>query len=146
MTNAEKYKDAIMAQMCKTGAWAVDRTGKIMSCALDNCAVCTFSSTKNFCLNEKKKWLNAEAVGKKVFSEKDKEVIRALDKVQWVARDESGILYGYHGKPYKSTREIWFDPGGYVTNLTTTTTAEFAPIKREDDEPTSRAEILGEEE
>ena len=146
MTNAEKYKDAIMAQMCKTGAWAVDRTGKIMSCALDNCAVCTFSSTKNFCLNEKKKWLNAEADEKKAFSEKDKEVIRALDEVQWVARDESGVLYGYHGKPYKSTRGIWFDPGGYVTNFTTATTAEFAPIKREDDEPTSRAEILGEEE
>ena len=143
MTNAEKYKDAIMAQMCKTGNWAVDRTGKIMSCALDNCAVCTFSSTKNFCLNERKKWLNADE--KKAFSEKDKEVIRALDKVQWVARDESGVLYGYHGKPYKSTRGIWSDSGGYVTNLTTATTADFAPIKGEDDEPISRAEILGEE-
>ena len=147
MTNAEKYKDAIMAQMCKTGAWAVDRTGKIMSCALDNCAVCTFSSTKNFCLNEKKKWLNAEAVGKKAFSEKDKEVIRALDKVQWVARDKDGRLCAYATKPFKNKAGYWdgaaFMFTGVINNFST---AEFAPVKWEDDEPTSRAEILGEEE
>ena len=143
MTNAEKYKDAIMAQMCKTGAWAVDRTGKIMSCALDNCAVCTFSSTKNFCLNERKKWLNAEV--KKAFSEKDKEVIRALDKVKWVAREENGIIYGYYNKPQKSSG-TWFCFNDYPISLARFSTAEFSPVKYEDDEPTSREEILGEDE
>ena len=142
MTNAEKYKDAIMAQMCKTGNWAVDRTGKIMSCALDNCAVCTFSSTKNFCLNERKKWLNADE--KKAFSEKDKEVIRALDKVQWVARDKNGRIYGYHNKPLK-VRGTWLYSFDFPTDLEYLSTAEFYPVKYEDDEPTSREEILGEE-
>lgn len=145
MTNAEKYKDAIMAQMYKTGDWAVNKSGKIVSCGNIDCDDCKFNTKTEFCSYEKKEWLNTEADEKKAFSEKDKEVIRALDKVNWVVRDERGVLYGYHGKPYKS-RGIWFCPGDYVINLTPFTTAEFAPVKWEDDEPTSRAEILGEEE
>ena len=141
MTNAEKYKDAIITQMCKTGRWGVNKANEIISC--DVCFDCIFKEGV-YCYEERQKWLNADE--KKAFSEKDKEVIRALDKIHWVARDESGILYGYHGKPYKSMRGIWFCSGGYVTNLTTATTAEFAPIKREADEPTSREEILGGEE
>lgn len=143
MTNAEKYKDAIMAQMCKTGHWAVNKyTNEISSCATYKCGLCMFSDEDRACIKVKAEWLNAEA--KKVFSEKDKEVIRALDKIQWVTRDEGGVIYGYHSKPYK-LRGIWFCAGDYITNLTTLTTAEFAPVKNEDDEPTSREEILGEE-
>ena len=145
MTNAEKYKDAIMAQMCKTGDWAVDRTGKIMSCALNNCAVCTFSGKKNPCFNEKKKWLNTEADEKKAFSEKDKEVIRALDEVQWVARDKNGRIYGYHNKPLK-VRGTWLYCFDFPTDLVHLSTAEFSSVKYEDDKPTSREEILGEDE
>ena len=151
MTNAEKHKEAIIAQMCETGKWAVDRTGKIMSCDWDNCAVCTFSTvctfsiTNNYCWNEKKKWLNAEADEKKVFSEKDKEVIRALDKVQWVARDKDGKVFGYCAKPIKLDG-AWMHSEGRFVNLTPFTTTEFAPVKWEDDKPTNRAEILGEEE
>lgn len=143
MTNAEKYKDAIKAQLRKTGAWAVDRTGKIMPCALDNCAVCTFSSTKNFCLNERKKWLNAEV--KKTFSEKDKEVIRALDKAQWVARDKDGRLCIYATKPSKNSAGFWDANFPFMSRIGIFSTAEFAPVKWEDDEPRSREEILGEE-
>lgn len=150
MTNAEKYKDAIIAQLCKTGNLAVDRTGKIMSCALDNCAVCTFSSTKDVCLNEKQKWLNAEADEKKVFSEKDKALIKGLDKINWVVRDKDGDVYGYETKPRKNSRDssCWscFPPSSGAVEFKRVSTAEFAPVKWEDDEPTSRAEILGEEE
>lgn len=142
MTNAEKYKNTIMAQMRKTGDWALNKSGEIMPCACEKCADCEFNINSARCGEVQKEWLNAEA--KKVFPEKDKEVLRALDKVQWVARDENGILYGYHNKPYKFSG-IWFCAGDYVTDLTTLTTAEFAPVKREDDEPTSREEILGDE-
>lgn len=137
MTNAEKYKDAIMAQMRKTGDWAVNKANEIMSC--DGCLECIFRG--DYCSDERQKWLNAEADEKEVFSEKDKEVLRALDKVQWVARDENGILYGYHNKPYK-LGGVWLCGGDYI-NLTVPTTAVFAPVTREDDEPTSREEILG---
>ena len=147
MTNAEKRGKEILGQLCKTGGWAVDQTGKIMSCALDNCAVCTFSSTRGFCLNEKQKWLNAEADEKKVFSEKDKEVLRAFDKIQWVARDESGHVFAYLDKPTKQQR-CWMTLSSEMqidVALTVFSSATFTPIKWEDDEPTSREEILGDE-
>lgn len=144
MTNAEKYKDAIMAQMCETGNWAVDRTGKIMSCAWNSCAVCAFMGTRSYCWSEKKKWLNAEADEKKAFSEKDKEVLRGMDKINWVARDENGRVFGYNAKPEKSNIS-WVHYEGQYTDLEAFSTAEFAPVKWEDDEPTSRAEILGDE-
>ena len=141
MTNAEKYKDAIMAQMCKTGDWAINEVNEIISC--EACLNCIFRDG-GYCTDERKKWLNAEADEKKAFSEKDKEVIRALDKVQWVARDENGVVYGYGNEPYKGSG-IWVRRNGLSADISILTTAEFAPVKWEDDEPTSRAEILGEE-
>ena len=147
MTNAEKYKDAIMAQMYKTGDWAVNKSGKIVSCGNIDCDDCKFNTKTEFCSYEKKEWLNTEADEKKAFSEKDKEVIRALDKVQWVARDKDGSLCAYLKKPFKDIAGYWYSATypfmGIIDNFST---AEFASVKWEDDEPTSRAEILGEEE
>lgn len=145
MTNAEKYKDAIMAQMCKTGDWAVNKSGEVVSCGNIDCDDCKFNTETEFCSDEKKEWLNAEADKKKAFSEKDKEVIRALDKVQWVARDKDGRVCAYTTKPFKNT--VYWDGAAfpYMTLINCFSTAEFAPVKWEDDEPTSRAEILEEE-
>ena len=143
MTNAEKYKDAIMAQMRKTGDLAVNKSGEVVSCGNIDCDDCKFNTKTEFCSDEKKEWLNAEA--KKAFSEKDKEVLRALDEVQWVARDENGVVYGYGNEPYKRSG-IWVRRNGLCANISILTTAEFAPVKWEDDEPTSRTEILGEDE
>ena len=96
---------------------------------------------------------NAEADKKKAFSEKDKEVIRALDKVQWVARDKDGSLCAYVKKPFKDIAGYWYSIAGYRYNATYPfmgiidyfSTAEFASVKWEDEEPTSREEILGDE-
>lgn len=146
MTNAEKYKDAIMAQMCKTGSWALNKSGEITPCDYTNCADCEFNIYRRRgidqkrCVDATKEWLNAEV--KKVFSEKDKEVLRALDKVQWVAREKNGTICGYHNKPLKS-RGTWLYSFDYPTNLAYLSTAEFSSVKYEDDEPTSRKEILG---
>ena len=145
MTNAEKYKDAIMAQMCKTGDWAVDKSGEIMPCDYMYCAACKFGINQRKCIEAKKEWLNAEADEKKAFSEKDKEVIRALDKAQWVARGLDGIVWGFVEKPTKYD-VCWRGWDVFGFNITHFTTAEFTAIKWEDDEPTSREEILGEEE
>ena len=136
MTNAEKYKDAIITQMCKTGRWGVNKANEIISC--DVCFDCIFKEGV-YCYEERQKWLNADE--KKAFSEKDKEVIKALDKVQWVARDKNGDVFGYCVKPIKSDGE-WRSFKGRFVNLTPFTTAEFTPIKWEDNEPTSREEIL----
>ena len=141
MTNAEKYKNAIMAQMCKTGKWAVNKANEIMSC--DACSACLFRYG-GYCPDERKKWLNAEAV--KEFSEKDKEAIRALEKVRWVARDDDGKLFAYITKPFKSEAGYWYSASSEsASRIDNLSTAEFAPVKWEDDKPTSREEILGEE-
>lgn len=148
MTNAEKYKDAIMAQMRKTGDWTIEKaSGEIVSCDNINCVDCKFYSplveTRNRCIDNIRDWLNAEE--KKEFSEKDKAVIRVLDKTQWLARDKNGRLYAYAQKPHKG-EECWdgvsFSDAALINGITT---AEFASIKWEDKVPTSRAEILGDE-
>lgn len=142
MTNAEKYKDAIMAQMCKTGDWAVNEVNEIISC--EDCSKCIFRRV--YCSDEKEKWLNTEADKKKAFSEKDKEVIRALDKVKWVARDKEGNLWAYFKRPFKDIAGYWCTTSSLYTKLITDfSTAEFASVKWEDDWPTSREEILGDE-
>lgn len=147
MTNAEKYKDAIMAQLCKTGAWAVNKSGEVVPCGDIDCDDCKFNTKTVFCSDEKKEWLNAEADEKKAFSEKDKEVIRALDKVKWVARDKEGNLWAYCKRPFKDIAGYWCTTSSLYTKLITNfSTAEFASVKWEDDWPTSREEILGEEE
>ena len=80
------------------------------------------------------------------FSEKDKEVLRALDKVQWVARDKDGNLWAYVKKPFKDIAGYWCTTSSLYTKLITDfSTAEFASVKWEDEEPTSREEILGDE-
>ena len=146
MTNAEKYKDAIMAQLCKTGAWAVNKSGEVVSCGDTDCDDCKFNTKTVFCSDEKKEWLNAEAYEKKEFSEKDKEVLRALDKVQWVARYKDGKLFAYATKPFRNMTGYWYSASPEsMSRIDNLSTAEFAPVKWEDDEPTSREEILGEE-
>ena len=93
-----------------------------------------------------KEWLNTEADKKKAFSEKDKEVIRALDKVKWVARDKGGNLWAYFKRPFKDIAGYWCTTSSLYTKLITDfSTAEFASVKWEDDWPTSREEILGDE-
>ena len=145
MTNAEKYKDAIMSQMYKTGDWAVNKRGEITPCCYMQCAGCKFRNIDpRRCIDMKKDWLNSEYKTKKHFTEADKAVLRALDKVQWVARDKNGVIYGYGDEPYKGS-DIWVRRNGLCADIGILTTAEFAPVKWEDEEPTSRAEILGEE-
>lgn len=143
MTNAEKRGQEIIAQECETGSWAVEKyTNEIMACTTENCDDCLFMGD---CNKKAISWLNSEYIDKsRRFSEKDKEVLRALDKVQWVARNKSGIILAYWEKPHKTKFNCWDSYMGGI-NLTEATSAEFSAIQWEDEEPTSREEILGEE-
>lgn len=146
MTNAERQGKDILAQECKTGRWAVDKTtGEVVDCSGKCKNFCLFYKLGRPCQKEKAKWLNAEYKPKREFSEEDKAVLRALDKMQWVARDEDGTIFGYLIKPNKN-RTAWFGSitGACISN--DFTSAQFLPISWDDKEPTSRKEILGEEE
>lgn len=140
MTNAEKYKDAIIAQLCKTGDWGVDKdTNEIMPCG--NCDRCLFDSTS---CSDTVKWLNAEYREPKKFTDDERKVIQLLDKVGWVARDNNGEAYIFGSKPYKESSGRWYGDNSYYVRLALFTSLPFSAIKSTDTEPTSRAEILGE--
>lgn len=155
MTNAEKRGQEILEQLCKTGDWAVENyTNKIMNCspASGNCQKCIFDVLNRKCWEAKAEWLNSEYKTKKHFTEADKAVLRALDKVQWVVRDMFDTIEGYGIKPEKGAR-TWYnkfehectgDESAFVC-LSSCSSATFTDIKWEDKEPTSREEILGEE-
>ena len=148
MTNAEKRGKEILEQLCKTGNWAVENyTNKITKCSpsFENCQKCIFDSHYRKCWEAKAEWLNSEY--KNHFTEADKAVLRALDKIQWVARDYNDSVYGYIKRPYKNGL-TWNVEDGATFNFSAMqniSSATFTDIKWEDEEPTSREEILGEE-
>lgn len=149
MTNAEKRGKEILEQLCKTGDWALNKdTNEICNCTIEKCRSCMFFDGDWACTNVKAEWLNSEY--KNHFTEADKAVLRALDKVQWVVRDMFGTIEGYAIKPEKGAR-TWYDKYACTGDesafvcLSSCSSATFTDIKWEDDEPTSREEILGEE-
>lgn len=145
MTNAEKYKDAIIAQECKTGDWAVDKdTGEIMDCRITVTCKCLFRDEKT-CAIGKAKWLNAEYKERKEFTDDERKFMELLDKVKWVARDNNGKAYIFGGMPHKENGK-WYSDDSYCLRLALFTSLPFAAIRSTDTEPTSRAEILGEKE
>lgn len=140
MTNAEKYKDEIIAQMCETGDWAVDKdTNEIMPCG--NCDRCLFDSIS---CSAAIKWLNAEYKEPKRFTDDERKFIELLDKAEWVARDYDDTLWAFSKKPHKKVPGRWASSGEYFC-MGDITSLPFAVIKSTDIEPTNRDEILGEE-
>ena len=143
MTNAEKYKDAIIAQMCKTIHWTVRKnTDEIVSCNELPCNECPFDER---CYSGKIEWLNSEYKEQKEFTNDERKFIELLDKVKWVARDENGEAWAFNLKPHKNNFGSWITCEEDGVRLSDLTSLPFAAIKSTDTEPTSRAEILGEE-
>lgn len=145
MTNAEKYKDTIIAQLCKTGDWAVSKhAGNIVACDRRVwCCGCALYNHDGGCEQGKVDWLNAEYREPKKFTDDERKVIELLDKVEWVARDSCGEAYIFGSMPYKKNG-IWYNDYSYCLRLALFTSLPFVAIKSTDTEPTSRAEILGE--
>lgn len=86
----------------------------------------------------------------KNFTKLDQEFAKNIDKrFKWIARDQSGDLYIFHVKPYKTSLlewncdrgpciRIWLDVPWIAGALTTKL---FEPIKWNDDEPTLISDI-----
>lgn len=143
MTNAEKYKDEIFAQMCNTGDWAVNKnTGKISSCCGLSCRECLFDT--GLCKETMIKWLNSEYREPKEFTDDERKFIELLDRAEWVTKDYDDTLWVFSKKPHKESHGRWASYGGHLC-LSAITSLPFSAIKSTDTEPTSRAEILGEE-
>lgn len=147
MTNAKKYGAKIIAQESKTGDWAIDKqTKNVRACRMESCENCLFNNSLVNCSIFKTQWLNAQ-YGKDIelkrkFSVDAKLVMRALDKINWVIKDEYGGIWGGFERPIKIGNKWEFQAAYLLSHITT---ANFYPISCDDKEPTSRKEILGEE-
>lgn len=144
MKNKEKFAKEIIQMAIDGYGFSVDKQGKPMVCDCLLCDKCLFQKYDD-CVPKCerhliKDWAESEYVEPKVFTEEEKAILRALPKVNWVARDENETVYFFAEKPVKKTY-VWDTVGDSIC-LVNWSDAKFSAIKWEDSEPTSREEIL----
>ena len=126
------------------------KTKEICACIDVGCDDCYFcvnnypykTTNEGACGTNIEHWANSDCREPKVFTEQERTVIKALDKIEWVAKDDYGDVYGFTHTPVKLDKCWALSTGGFV-NISETTSCKFEAIKSTDTEPTSRAEILG---
>lgn len=144
MLNKDKYKEDIIKIAMEGGILAVSKVdNSLVPCDSMDCWDCKFYDVED-CNVSRKEWLNSEyEEPKRVFTEEQKNFIRVCDKVKYIARNMAGRLYSYCFKPEKY-QTFWQDHARTATSLCDLSNIDFPQIKWEDEEPTSREEILGE--
>ena len=145
MTKKKKYTeyDKYKKPITKTTAFGVDKIIDMPeACESMNCMDCIFYDAN--CTSAREAWLKSKyEKSKHVFTEEQKNFIRACDKIKYIARDKDGRLYSYCFKPIKCAT-FWKDYELTGVKLCNLSMIGFPQIKWEDKEPTSREEILGE--
>lgn len=145
MKNKEKYAKEIAEQTIQGHHFAFDKQSKrVVACSYIRCDDCLFHGVSS-CAQKILEWGNTECEESKRFTEREKAFITLFPEIKYIARDKWGKLFAYKDKPEKyEDREEWFncdDPDSFYEihfwGL------EFNSIKWEDEEPTSREEILG---
>lgn len=149
MLNKEKYAKEILELAIANKSIGVDkRTMRVTDCncleCRKDCYVCDriYPYNQGGCTENFIHWANSEYRELKEFTEQERAVLRALDKIEWVAKDDYGDVYGFTHTPVKLDKCWALSTGGFV-NISETTSCKFEAIKSTDTEPTSRAEILG---
>lgn len=114
-----------------------------LECRTD-CYVCDriYPYNQGDCTKNFTHWANSEYKEHKVFTPQERAVLRALDNIEWVARDIDGKVWGYSHKPYM-IGGYWHNTGDASVDLSGATSCKFEAIKSTDTKPTMRAEILG---
>ena len=140
MKNKEKFSKEIVEVAITGQSIAVSNNGKIGSCREIRCKDCKFVNSED-CDSQLKEWAEAEYVEQKVFTEEEKAILRALPNANWVVRDNSGVIYLYNQKPVKNT-VAWYPVYGLYICLDQWCDVKFKSVLWEDEEPTSREEIL----
>lgn len=148
MTNLEKYKNEILEILKTTNKPAVTKDNKIVSCFGTPCDKCILYLKYKGCNEGWEKWANAEYVEPKVFTDAEKAIIKSCKNIKYVARDVYGDLYFYTSKPkFYTNVGFWSCDNDFLSlrgvMAQVLTDEPFNAIKIEDEEPTSREEILG---
>lgn len=149
MKNKEKYANEIIEATVRGEHISVDKqSGKILSCIEADCEKCLFfraDPATLTCRGMFSSWANAEYKEPKIFTEREKAFITLFPEIQYIARDKNNKIFGYCRKPFKDEEEGWWVyQGGGVIEIRFGTLLRFESIQWEDEEPTSREEILGE--
>lgn len=140
MKNKEKFAKEIVEIAVNCDEIAVDKNGNLTTCKKISCEDCAFKHLEITCYEQTKQWAESEYVEPKIFTEEEKAILRALPKVNWVARDSNGEVYIYTDKPDKYGRN-WVETGESFC-VSMFCNAKFKSVLWEDPEPTSREEIL----
>lgn len=150
MLNNESNAQKIVSIACEGDLFGIDKdTKEVCKCSelvCDNCFlnVHIYPYNRGACAANRTHWANSDPEKMKEFTEQERHVIEALDKIEWVAKDKDGIIWGYDRyKPYKIDGE-WYSTGNVGVNLSKTTSCKFEAIESTDIEPTHRLEILNE--
>ncbi len=138
MKNKEKYAKEIVEIVCDGCLIAVDKsTGKPEKCVFASCNKCLFSTNEDSCVADKKtrEWAESEYVEKSVISKRDRTFLEYLgEKIRYMARDMSGRLYIYIGKPYKQI-DVWSRSASEIEKPMLMFKIGFPMVKWSDSEP-----------
>ena len=157
MKNKEKFANEIVEVAIKNDMVSVDKqTGEILSCFGADCEKCLFfqpCSRPFTCRGMFSSWANAEYKESKykepkIFTEREKAFIKLFPEIQYIAKDENDKIFGYLQKPIKDEEEGWWtcdDDTDILFEISSSfgDLLKFESIQWEDEEPTSREEILG---
>lgn len=143
MKNKEKYAKEIVNSAIHGHAFGFDkRSKKIVSCSAQECAYCLFHDDKLFCSLTRKEWANAEYKEPKIFTDREKAFVKLFPLIKYIARNMDGDLYMFASKPKKGN-STWRAVDGYAWWIQDFMCLNFNSITWNDEEPTSREEILG---
>ena len=143
MKNKEKYAKEIVEVAIGGHHIAFDKTiNKVVPCNSIRCADCLFHSEKS-CQVTGEVWANAEYEEPKQFTDREIEFVKLFSEIKYLARDYDGRLFAYRQKPFKDEEQgLWtcYDADMYEVRLGDSLKLES--IRWDDEEPTSREEIL----
>lgn len=151
MLQKEKHEKIICEIALNGDTFGVSKMSNLpVACDSIRCEICLFNEIG--CALGRQAWLNSEYTEpKRIFTEEQKNFIRAFDKIKFLARDKIGSLWGYTIEPIRKTNSWDTDncdticrKGISFQELAFLTSIDFPQIKWEDKKPTSREEILGE--
>lgn len=140
MKNKEKYAKEIVDILLEGGHFALNEDGKIASCCDTKCMNCLFN-VKQGCNVERTAWANAEYEEPKIFTDREKAFVKLFPLIKYIARSMDGDLYMFASKPEKGNF-TWKAVDGYAWWIQDFMCLNFNSITWNDEEPTSREEIL----
>lgn len=140
MKNKEKYANELVACAVNSRYFAVKKSGEVVLCVSIRCEDCIFRSGSEFCIDQRKKWANAEAKVSK-FTEREKKFIWLNWDCNYVQRTLHGQLWFYSKRP-RSNESISGLLFAYPQKILDFLNIPFEGIK--EGETVSREEILRE--